>query len=538
MTTSTWKQRATAKKEATLANIPGEWRLKADEIACHQQNILEAPKHYLTKRELQITETKSAVELARQLALGKVSAVEVARAFMHRAAIATQLTNCGTEIFFDAGLDRAKKLDEYLAENGGPIGPFHGLPVSLKDTFNVPGIDSTLGYTEFIGNAAKLSQSALVELLEQAGAVFYIKTNIPQTTMTADSENNVFGRTLNPNNPKLTAGGLSGGEGALVRQRGSIFGVGTDIAGSIRIPSACCGTYGFKPSANRVPYLKQTDLIEPLHIGIEACAGPLANTFEDLKFFFQNVLDAQPWQFDPTSLAFPYLESKPEEKLVIGVIVEDNAFPVHPPIRANLEKAAQLLEAAGHTIVRLDKFPSFEDAWRVAATQYCVMVEGEPMATDPLVKAGEPFIKSLSQGGFDHYVPNMPSTLKETVSVLRQGAKILESWQHTFLENKLDVLLAPVAPSTAPPHDTYGIAPYTSMWNLVNYPALAIPYGVTQGKYDEDMDRYPKHLEGIYAHYDQEVYQGGIGSIQVVAPTNMDEKLLAAGELIDAVLNK
>lgn len=111
----------------------------------------------------------------------------------------------------------------------------------------------------FINRPAADFNSPLVDILLDNGAVLYVKTNIPQTLMTADSENNVFGRVLNPNKLTLTAGGSSGGEGALVGMRGSILGVGTDIGGSIRIPAFCCGTYGFKPSTDRVPFGGQTN---------------------------------------------------------------------------------------------------------------------------------------------------------------------------------------------------------------------------------------------------------------------------------------
>ena len=98
------------------------------------------------------------------------------------------------------------------------------------------------------------NNSYLIEQLSQQGAVFYVKTNIPQTMMTADSDNPLNSRTLNPNKLSLTAGGSTGGEGALLALRGSPLGIGTDIAGSIRIPALCDGIYGFKPSTQRVPY--------------------------------------------------------------------------------------------------------------------------------------------------------------------------------------------------------------------------------------------------------------------------------------------
>lgn len=357
MTTPTWEALAAAKKEDTLAQIPKEWLLDQKSIEKHQQDILQAPYELMTEAELAITDVESGVVLAKKLALAELSAVEVAKAFMHRAAIATQLTNCGTEIFFEAGLKRAAELDDYLAEHGKPVGCFHGLPISVKDCLNVEGVDTTLGFVVHIGNASKLEQSVMTRMLVEAGAVLYIKTNIPQTMMTADSENNVFGRTLNPNNPKLTAGGSSGGEGALVRQKGSIFGVGTDVAGSIRIPSACCGTYGFKPSADRLPYGKQHDVVKDIHIGILPCIGPLARNFADLKFFFKNILDLEPWKLDYTTLNIPHQEVSIERKLVIGVLLEDPKLPVHPPVKQNLLRAAKLLEEAGHQVVMITNHP-------------------------------------------------------------------------------------------------------------------------------------------------------------------------------------
>lgn len=122
----------------------------------------------------------------------------------------------------------AKARDEHFAKTGKPIGPLHGLPVSLKDNFNLKGLDATLGFASHVGDAAQ-DDSALAKLIEDAGAVFYVKTNVPTAMMIAETINNVFGRTLNPLNRKLTPGGSSGGESALIVFKGSPLGVGSDI---------------------------------------------------------------------------------------------------------------------------------------------------------------------------------------------------------------------------------------------------------------------------------------------------------------------
>lgn len=157
-------------------------------------------------------------------------------------------TNCLTEIFFSSAISRARDLDRAKASRPTtPLLPLHGLPISLKDSFDVAGHDTSTGLACFV-DAPAAQHSAIAALLLDLGAVLYCKTNLPQTIMTGDSDNNVFGRTLNPRNVSLTAGGSTGGEGALLALRGSVLGVGTDIGGSVRVPAVCNGIYGFRPS--------------------------------------------------------------------------------------------------------------------------------------------------------------------------------------------------------------------------------------------------------------------------------------------------
>ena len=150
--------------------------------------------------------------------------MQVATAFCKRAAIAQQLTNCLTEIFFDRALASARRLDDYLEKHGKTIGPLHGLPISLKDQFDISGIELTMGYAAYLGRVSD-EDACLVSLLEDAGAVLYVRTNVPQTLMLDHTENWIFGRTHNPHNVKLSPGGSSGGEGALIALKGSVLGV-------------------------------------------------------------------------------------------------------------------------------------------------------------------------------------------------------------------------------------------------------------------------------------------------------------------------
>ncbi|TQS31825.1 hypothetical protein Golomagni_07883 [Golovinomyces magnicellulatus] len=125
-------------------------------------------------------------------------------------------------------LAQAKALDEYFAEHKKPVGPLHGLPISLKDQCRVKGLETTMGYVAWIGKY-DTEDSVLVTLLRNAGAVFYVKTSVPQALMMCETFNNIIGRTVNPRNGNWSPGGSSGGEGALIGFRGSVLGVGTDI---------------------------------------------------------------------------------------------------------------------------------------------------------------------------------------------------------------------------------------------------------------------------------------------------------------------
>jgi amidase len=137
-------------------------------------------------------------------------------------------TNCLSDAFFEEAIESAKALDDHLNRTGELKGPLHGLPISLKDNFNIKGKDSTVGFTSLVNDPADYN-ATLVDVLENLGAVRYCKTNVPTAMMIAESVNNTFGRTISPINRKVTSGGSSGGESALIAFGGSPLGIGTDI---------------------------------------------------------------------------------------------------------------------------------------------------------------------------------------------------------------------------------------------------------------------------------------------------------------------
>lgn len=381
------------------------------------------------------------------------------------------------------------------------MGPLHGLPISIKDSFCVKGLQSTVGYVEFLKHQPSKTNSALVELLLALGAVLYVKTNIPQTMMvslqavhhprifkitnrsqTGDSDNNIFGRTLNPHNTSLTAGGSSGGEGALTAFRGSILGVGTDIAGSIRIPALCCGVYGFKPTTCRIPFGGQVSgAMEGLPMLVPS-AGPLGHSISDLQLFMQSVIgNGQAWRYDQSAVAVPWkaspqANSKGSSGLTIGVLSEDKQFPLHPPVKRALQDAVEKLTRAGHTVVPINNDDK-DDLSVAYASRLAFQYFTYGPHIDYIAASGEPAVKSVAKLASPMFTGPWPvdqelDTFEKIQKLHESRVRVSDAWRQSWVEQKLDVILAPGAQNTAVSHDTYGWPPYTLIWNLLDVSAV------------------------------------------------------------------
>lgn len=182
--------------------------------------------------------------------------------------------------------------------------------------------------------------------------------------MTGDSDNNVFGRTLNPRNTNLTAGGSTGGEGALIALRGSVLGVGTDIAGSIRVPSVCNGIYGFRPSVGLVPHGGVRDLTVPGTDGVRSTAGPMATTIRDCSLFLKAVMQTDTWKYDSTVISLPWTNRDPKSRLRIGFVEDDGLYTPSPPVRRGLKKAVGLLQKSKEVEIIPITLPDVKDHYQ------------------------------------------------------------------------------------------------------------------------------------------------------------------------------
>src|SRR5262245_12744535 len=177
----------------------------------------------------------------------------------------------------DAALARAKAADEARAR-GEWWGPFHGVPCTIKDTFETAGVRTTAGAPTLANHVPK-TDAAVVSRLRAAGVVILGKTNVPFMARDVQSYNEIFGTTNNPWDPSRTPGGSSGGEAAALAAGLTYVGVGSDIGGSIRTPAHFCGVYGHKPTLNVVPlrgHVPPPPGIPPQPPADLAVAGPMA----------------------------------------------------------------------------------------------------------------------------------------------------------------------------------------------------------------------------------------------------------------------
>jgi Asp-tRNA(Asn)/Glu-tRNA(Gln) amidotransferase A subunit family amidase len=143
-----------------------------------------------------------------------------------------------------------------------------------------------------------------VRLLRDAGAIPFVKTNIPVTLLSFESTNDVYGRTSNPHKVTHSPGGSSGGEAALLAYGGSRIGIGTDVAGSVRVPAHFSGVYSIKASTGRFPKVGNVTSM-PGQEGVPAVYSPMSRTLEDLEYFWKAVVSMEPWKYDHSVSFYP-----------------------------------------------------------------------------------------------------------------------------------------------------------------------------------------------------------------------------------------
>ena len=286
---------------------------------------------------------KPIAELVADVRDEHVRPIDILRTYGKVALKAQARTNCLTEIMLPAAEAQAKHVDRQA--------PLAGIPVSLKDSLAVAGYDVSVGYSRNC-NQPYVSDGAMVRLLKDAGAVPYVKTNLPISLLSFESTNDVWGRTSNPHNAKYSPGG----ESALLALGGRL-GIGSDVAGSVRAPAHFSGIFSLRCSTGRWPKMGMNTSM-PGQEGIPSVFSPMTRTLDDLTYFSRAIFSMEPWRYDHTVHPIPwradsYETMKDKKMLRIGVLRTDGVVDPSPACARALDVTVKALQVQGHEVVEV-----------------------------------------------------------------------------------------------------------------------------------------------------------------------------------------
>lgn len=292
--------------------------------------------------------TLSAHELVRLVRARGVSRREVAAAHLDRIAERNGELNAFVELRDPtAVLEEADAADR--AHDDRAALPLDGVPISIKDHFDVAGMKHTEGVVGLSERRSPDTCLAVQRLLD-AGAVVLGKCNQPDFQIRWNTVNDLYGATRNPRDTSLTAGGSTGGDAAAVAAGMAVLGLGVDYGGSIRVPASFCGIFGLRPSAGRVPHVQALDPAEggPT-MDVMASIGPLARSLDDLWTAFSVLAGPDPR--DPVSLPVPAAaEAGAGERPRVLRMARETGAIVEPEVERELDRVCAALAAAGYRV--------------------------------------------------------------------------------------------------------------------------------------------------------------------------------------------
>ena len=276
-------------------------------------------------------------DMRRLMERREASATELADAHLARIRALDPQLRAFVEVLEEEARQTARELDQ----SAGPRGPLHGVPITVKDSFDMSGLPTLCGSRFRLEHRATADATA-VQRLRRAGAVILGKTNCPEFLANYETDNALTGWTANPWDMTRSAGGSSGGEASAIAARLSAGGIGSDGGGSIRVPAHMCGIAGLKPTPGRVSAAGHfPEIAHPG--GLLGVAGPMARTVEDVRALF-HVLAGHD-DADPFSAPVPLRDLPPPQR--VGVAEQFADIPVQEPARQAVRKAAKLLEDLG-----------------------------------------------------------------------------------------------------------------------------------------------------------------------------------------------
>ncbi|HLR79874.1 MAG TPA: amidase [Bacillota bacterium] len=435
-------------------------------------------REQVTKNELPSILDMDATSLAKKIKNKHLTSYEVVSAYIDHIYNVNPALNAVVEDRFTDALQEAKAIDEQHATIKGPL---HGVPMTIKESFDVKGMKTTGGLIHRQDLIIK-QDSEVVKRLRRAGAIILGKTNTPTLCYCQETDNKVYGQTNNPWDVTRSAGGSSGGEGAILASGGAAVGLGSDIGGSIRFPSHLNGVVGFKSGMNQIPQTGHFPLatlpLQQRMLGF----GPMGKSVRDMELLYKIIARDSPVdqtlqnfyvQFLPiTNVGFPLSE---ETKNILIQIKEflSTSFPIREETPPYFNESAQLWQE----IMSLDGGKSMKEA---------AFIKDQ---TKPITEYMREKMRGTSQYhkyftwalfGANLFRPSN-RRIKEIETIIHNGDQIIKQ----YLRNRL--LIFPVYHSGARVHgklykELFSIRktfliymPYVAYANVWGLPSLVIP---------------------------------------------------------------
>jgi amidase len=422
------------------------------------------------------------------LAAGKVSSAELLAAALARNEQLKTCLNAVVVTDVDRAMARAREVDDQRAK-GGKLGPLAGLPMTIKDTFDVVGMPASAGLAKFLGRDAP--DAEVVANARAAGAVIWGKTNVPVMAGDYQSYNRLYGTTNNPWDLERTPGGSSGGAAAAVATGITALEIGSDIGGSLRTPASFCGIFSHKPTWGRVSQEGHIPPAPDVHITPDLnVIGPIARSARDLRLLLSVIEGRTPAKTKPV----------PVKGLRIGLWTDDPCFILDAEVRAVVESLAMRLEEAGaivEPVVPVDSQALF-DAFM---TLLLSLIGADlPASFRNGMTLGRPLARvarDLGAGTLSWAAASLAYTATHREWLAADAVRGALGLRMKRQFERFDIILAPINTVPAFPHDHKPImsrkltcsggqnVPYTanlqwiSLATALKLPATAIPAGPT-----------------------------------------------------------
>ncbi|KAJ5606779.1 hypothetical protein N7537_003398 [Penicillium hordei] len=534
-------------------------RIRNQKQAERELRFTGLPRHY----HLQIADQDRKIidqpieELVHDVQDSAVSPLDILHTYGKVAKRAQERTNCITELMLP-------EAESWLESEINLKGPLAGIPVSLKDSIHVKGFDASVGYAALAGKPI-LEDGPMVKLLKDAGAVPYAKTALPITLLSFESDNGLWGQCRNPHIPAYSPGGSTGGEAALLAQGGRI-GIGSDVAGSVRVPAAWSGIYSLRCSTGRWPK-GGVNTSMPGQEGVPSVFSPMARTLGDLTYFTRAIIRMEPWKYEHTVHPIAWrseVESEAQNKpLRIGLMMSDGVVPPTPAIERAIATTVAALTEAGHTVSDItpppnaDPFTGLNLASQLLNSDGCHHFNANLKSFEP----SDPGAIQLSR------IAHLPRPLrylyylyvryirrdKISATLIRDfGPKSSAQLGGNAEPQQFDFILCPVNATPALPHkamhDAVSSCGYTFLWNLLDYSAGVIPVGHVDPIRDALAAPYKTALKrlgcdhgiarGAWKHYDSAKMAGLPTAVQVVGRRWQEEHVLGYMAVVEKALEQ